>query len=108
MPYPTTITSASSEASDISTDEIESIEVLKDASATAIYGARASNGVILITSKRGKSGTSEITVKIKNPFYWSVKSVTNKLYKLAKNALINPIGNEQKISAIKIYLFVNK
>ena len=52
--------------SDISTDEIESIEVLKDASATAIYGARASNGVILITSKRGKSGTSEITVKIKN------------------------------------------
>ena len=49
-----------------------------------------------------------INVKIKNPFYWSVKSVTNKLYKLAKNELINPIGNEQKISAIKIYLFVNK
>ena len=38
-----------SSLSDISTDEIESIEVLKDASATAIYGARASNGVILIT-----------------------------------------------------------
>ncbi len=37
-------------------NDIESIEVLKDASATAIYGSRAANGVILITSKRGKEG----------------------------------------------------
>ncbi len=49
--------------SDINPEEIESIEVLKDASATAIYGARASNGVILITSKRGKAGVSSITLK---------------------------------------------
>lgn len=40
--------------------DIESMEVLKDASATAIYGARASNGVILITTKRGKSGDGRI------------------------------------------------
>ena len=40
----------------INTSDIESIEVLKDASATAIYGARGSNGVILITTKRGKEG----------------------------------------------------
>lgn len=51
--------------SDINTEEIESIEVLKDASATAIYGARASNGVILITSKRGKAGSSSISLKSK-------------------------------------------
>jgi TonB-linked SusC/RagA family outer membrane protein len=51
--------------SDINPDDIESMEVLKDASATAIYGARASNGVILITSKRGKSGSSSITLKTK-------------------------------------------
>jgi len=51
--------------SDINPDDIESMEVLKDASATAIYGARASNGVILITSKRGKSGSSSITFKSK-------------------------------------------
>lgn len=57
-----------SSLSDISTEEIESIEVLKDASATAIYGARASNGVILITSKRAKAGTSEITFKVKNGY----------------------------------------
>ncbi len=41
------------------------MEVLKDASATAIYGARASNGVILITSKRGKQGSSNVTLKLK-------------------------------------------
>jgi len=49
--------------SDINAEDISSIEVLKDASATAIYGARASNGVILITSKRGKAGSSSITLK---------------------------------------------
>ena len=52
--------------SDINPEEIESIEVLKDASATAIYGARASNGVILITSKKGKAGVSAVTLKVKN------------------------------------------
>lgn len=52
--------------SDINPDDIASMEVLKDASATAIYGARASNGVILITSKRGKSGTSSINLNVKN------------------------------------------
>ncbi|MEO6283166.1 MAG: SusC/RagA family TonB-linked outer membrane protein [Dyadobacter sp.] len=51
--------------SDINPDDIESMEVLKDASATAIYGARASNGVVLITSKRGKEGSSSITFKSK-------------------------------------------
>ncbi len=41
---------------DLNPNDIASIEILKDASAQAIYGARASNGVILITTKRGKSG----------------------------------------------------
>jgi len=41
--------------------DIESIDVLKDASATAIYGARGANGVVLITTKKGKAGTSNIT-----------------------------------------------
>ncbi|MGB6153292.1 MAG: TonB-dependent receptor [Pricia sp.] len=44
----------------LNTNDIESIEVLKDASATAIYGARAANGVVLITTKRGKSGVLNI------------------------------------------------
>lgn len=47
--------------STIDPNDIESFTVLKDASATAIYGSRASNGVILITTKQGKSGKLKIT-----------------------------------------------
>ena len=46
---------------DLNFNDIESFEVLKDASASAIYGARASNGVIIITTKKGKSGTAKIS-----------------------------------------------
>ena len=42
-------------------DDIESIEILKDAASQAIYGARASDGVILVTTKRGKAGESTVT-----------------------------------------------
>jgi TonB-dependent starch-binding outer membrane protein SusC len=45
----------------INPSDIESIDVLKDASATAIYGARANNGVILVTTKRGKVGSAVLT-----------------------------------------------
>lgn len=44
----------------ISPDDIESMEVLKDGSASAIYGSRASNGVVLITTKKGKAGRTKI------------------------------------------------
>lgn len=46
----------------LSANEIESVDVLKDASSTAIYGSRGSNGVILITTKRGKTGKTTITL----------------------------------------------
>jgi TonB-linked SusC/RagA family outer membrane protein len=46
---------------DINPNDIESMEVLKDGSATAIYGSRAANGVILITTKKGKLGKPRIT-----------------------------------------------
>ena len=48
-----------SSVSDINPDDIESIEILKDASSASIYGARAANGVVLITTKRGKNGKTE-------------------------------------------------
>lgn len=50
-----------SNINDIPADQIESIDVLKDASSTAIYGARGANGVILVTTKSGKSGKVNIT-----------------------------------------------
>lgn len=45
-------------------EDIESISVLKDADAVAIYGSRGANGVILITTKKGKQGKSEISIKL--------------------------------------------
>ena len=51
--------------SDINPEDIESMDVLKDAGATALYGARASNGVILVTTKTGKQGHREINLKAK-------------------------------------------
>ena len=45
----------------VNVDDIESINVLKDAAATAIYGTRAANGVIVITSKKGKAGKTRVT-----------------------------------------------
>lgn len=48
----------------INPNDIESIQVLKDASAAAIYGSRASNGVVLITTKKGKAGKSTISLNM--------------------------------------------
>ena len=48
----------------LSADEIESIDVLKDASSTAIYGSRGSNGVIMVTTKRGKTGKTIINLDV--------------------------------------------
>ncbi|RZJ89178.1 MAG: TonB-dependent receptor, partial [Hymenobacter sp.] len=56
---------------DLNPNDIESIEVLKDAAAAAIYGSRASNGVVLITTKRGKSGKAQINLD----YYTGTQSV---------------------------------
>lgn len=48
---------------DINSNDVESIEVLKDAAATALYGARASNGVVMITTKTGNQGKANINFK---------------------------------------------
>ncbi len=59
----------------INVSEIESIEVLKDASATAIYGARGANGVIIITTKKGKAGPTEISYNA----YYASNSIIKKM-----------------------------
>jgi TonB-linked SusC/RagA family outer membrane protein len=59
----------------INTNDIESIEVLKDASATAIYGSRGSNGVVLVTTKRGKAGKTVISYEA----YYGVQSIRRKI-----------------------------
>ncbi len=54
-------TSGSNPLNDFNPSDIQSIEVLKDAAATAIYGSRGANGVVLITTKRGKSGKTNVS-----------------------------------------------
>jgi TonB-linked SusC/RagA family outer membrane protein len=54
----------------INPNDIETFQVLKDASASSIYGSRAANGVIIITTKKGKAGVSQITV---NSYYGTQK-----------------------------------
>ncbi len=54
--------------SDINPNDIESMEVLKDAAAAAIYGARAANGVVLVTTKRGQAGTTKFTASYLTTF----------------------------------------
>ena len=61
----------------INPEDIERVDVLKDASATAIYGARANNGVILVTTRTGREGGSEAGFKSKVGFSWA-----NEAYKM--------------------------
>lgn len=58
---------------DLNPNDIESIEVLKDASAGAIYGARAANGVVLITTKRGKAGKTSVTFNVQTGYAEATK-----------------------------------
>ena len=67
--------SESSLATAISPADIESIDILKDASATAIYGARGANGVVVITTKKGNEGKPKINFSAS----WSGSSIANKV-----------------------------
>lgn len=70
-------------------NDIESIEILKDASATAIYGARAANGVILVTTKRGKSGKPIVKYNAN----YSIQTIAKRLEMLSAKEFMN-VSNE--------------
>jgi TonB-linked SusC/RagA family outer membrane protein len=89
----------SSAVAGLNADDIESFQILKDASATAIYGSRAMNGVIVITTKRGKKGsasinyTGEFTIRTK-PSYSQYDIMNSKdqmaiLLELESNAILD-------------------
>src|SRR5690606_23718932 len=82
----------------VSPTDIESIEVLKDASATAIYGARGAHGVILITTKKGVQGK----MKVNYDCYMGGQNVTQKLdvlnaeeYRTVLNEIIDSGGGSE-------------
>lgn len=82
--------SQTSALSAISPDDIESMEVLKDAGALAIYGSRAANGVILITTKHGKKGSTSYTFN----YYTGIQQDN-------KNSRIKLMNNQQSIDLIQ-------
>ena len=75
----------------LNTSDIESINVLKDASATAIYGARGSNGVVIITTKKGQKGEGTLSLDS----YMGVSNLSKKLDVLSaseyREAINNPV-----------------
>lgn len=75
--------------SSINPNDIESVEVLKDASSAAIYGARAANGVVLITTKRGKAGQTRVSYD----GYYGTQRV-NKTLPLLNNTQFAALENE--------------
>ena len=77
LPISSTGISGGDVLSTINPNDIESFSILKDASATAIYGSRASNGVILITTKKGKSGKVKVNVDLTGSWQTLTKYVDN-------------------------------
>ncbi len=75
---------------DINPSDIESIEILKDGAATAIYGSRASNGVILVTTKKGAVQKTKVTYD-----GWFANSNATKLYDLLNAQQFVEIANEK-------------
>jgi len=83
----------------INQNNIESITVLKDASATAIYGSRASNGVVIITTKKGKAGD----LKVNFTSNFQVSEVTNKIDVLKADEyrdFVNTYGDATKTALL--------
>lgn len=94
------ISGAANPLSLINPNDIESITVLKDASSTAIYGSRASNGVILVTTKRGVSGEKlAVNVSSQNSIAEATKFV-DVLNGPEYRALVNARGNAEQKSIV--------
>nr|WP_199081587.1 SusC/RagA family TonB-linked outer membrane protein [Pedobacter sp. ASV19] len=74
----------------LNTSDIESISVLKDASAAAIYGARGSNGVVIVTTKKGKKGEGSFTADS----YLGISTISHKLKLLTADEYRNAIKDK--------------
>lgn len=80
--------------SNIDPNDIENITVLKDAAATAIYGSRAANGVIIITTRQGKNGAPKYNFN----YYYGVQSPTRRLPLLNNREWLS-LNNEARVLA---------
>lgn len=93
---------------DIDPDEIESITVLKDASATAVFGVRGANGVILITTKRGSEGNLKITANVAQSILMPnrpVEMASSYEYATFHNMMQRNDGNQELFSPALVEAF---
>ena len=75
--------------SSINPADIESVDILKDASATAVYGAQAANGVILITTKKGRAGKAKIALSSS----YSIQNPTHNYHTMNREEFLNYVTN---------------
>ena len=94
--------------STINPSDIESIEVLKDASSTAIYGSRGANGVVIITTKKGKRGTNNIAYQV----YFGQQKLSNEVPLLngsqwasLHNDVLTSIGQQPAFTSDQVAAF---
>ena len=78
----------------VDANTVESISVLKDAASASIYGSRASNGVILITTKRGQKG--KITIILTTHYMEEAESLSDRVGIMAKGSLID-VGTPKEL-----------
>ena len=91
---------------DINPADIQSMDVLKDASSTAIYGARGANGVIIITSKKGVSGKPKVTIDSyygsKRPAHLPRLQTAQEFYKMAAEDIVLNGGTAASFTASEL------
>ena len=101
------VNNTSNSLAGINPNDIESVSVLKDAAATALYGARAANGVILITTRKGKAGKSK--VRVDSDFGFGSTAIFNDLarplnrdqyFTITKEGLVNAGATQAQSDAI--------
>ena len=93
----------------LSPDDIEAMSILKDASATAVYGSRATNGIMQVTTKKGKVGTNNVeydfNMSFSQPSIWPEKMNTYERAKYAniskENDGLSPTFNEEALEAFR-------
>ena len=91
---------------DLSPNDIESIDILKDAASSAIYGARASNGVILVTTKKGKAGAGHVNVSFDGYLGWQNVN-TNDVTPLNAKQYMEIVNKAREIQGIEPYVWEN-
>ncbi|MDD3036551.1 TonB-dependent receptor [Bacteroides sp.] len=69
------IESSNDELARLSVDDIASFSIMKDATATAIYGARGANGVVLVTTKEGKEGPAKVSIRLENSISTPIRNI---------------------------------